>query len=85
MSAFEVTQADVLTVLMNNRSNIKDTSQRNLDAYAENLFEEHILMEAPRVEDAALASGNSIGNQTDGAHEEIRQILVENEVLTEKT
>lgn len=67
MFAFEVTVDDVQIVL----------DRLDLDDDAETVFDDEILLEADRIENAALTE-NELDAQTDAAHNEIELIIKEN-------
>lgn len=72
--AYEVTEEDILHVLQEFSLRVTDTKGKSFRAMAEELIEE---VDHDRVQKAALAAGNRIDAQTQGAFDEIKDILVE--------
>lgn len=76
--AFEISAQDIESVLLSYSLRVTDTQGQSFATMAEELIDE---VDTSRIEKAALRAGNSLEEQTAGAYEEIRQILVEMAVL----
>lgn len=71
--AFGISEDDIENVLRRNWAKV-DAQGESFEKMAERLFNE---IDHDRVESAALDSGDDLGEQTDGAYQEIETILVE--------
>jgi hypothetical protein len=77
-TAFQVTEEDIENVLRNYSLRVMDTQGQSFETMAAELINE---IDCGRVEKAALASGGDLDVQTQGAYDEIKNILVEIGVL----
>lgn len=77
-TAFQVTEEDIENVLRNYSLRVADTQGKSFETMAEELIDE---IDCARVEKAALMSGCDLNDQTQGAYDEIKKILVELGVL----
>ncbi len=77
-TAFQVTEEDVENVLQNYSLRVTDTNGKSFASMAAELICE---IDEVRVEKVALKAGCELGEQTQGAHDEIKKILVEKGVL----
>lgn len=75
-AAFEITQEDVENVLRNHLENVVNPEGEPLEAVAKALFDQSAI-DFARVEKAALDSSCDLDEQTQGAYDEIKDILVE--------
>lgn len=80
-TAFGITPLDIETVLQNNAKLIEANHTGDFEELSNALFDKFTPEDFGRVERAALDSGIEMDEQTDGAHEEIRIILIEKNVL----
>ena len=80
-NAFEVTSEDVFNVLLANSVKVTNSEGKPFDVMAEEILSGWNETETDRVAKAALNSGVDLDAQTDGAHEEIRAILIERGIL----
>lgn len=80
-TAFGITPLDIETVLQRNAQIIVANHAVDFEELSIALFDEFTPEDFGRVEQAALDSGIEMDEQTDGAHEEIRTILTEKNVL----
>ena len=76
--AFGITADDVENVLHSYALSVTNTSRKSFETMAAELIEE---IDHGRVEKAALESGCDFEEQTQGAYDEIKAILVEIGVL----
>lgn len=76
--AFQITEEDVENVLSAYGLRVVDSKGKSFEALAAELVGE---IDCARVEEAALNSGVTLEEQTQGAFEEIKDILVEMGVL----
>lgn len=77
-AAFQITEEDIENVLQQYSMRVTDTQGKSFKTMAAELIGE---IDHARVEEAALASGCDMNEQTQGAFVEIRKILVEIGVL----
>lgn len=77
-TAFQVTEEDIENVLRNYSLRVTDTCGKSFETMAAELIGE---IDCGRVEKAALNSGCGLDEQTQGAYDEIKNILVEIGVL----
>lgn len=75
-AAFEITQEDVETVLRNHLENVVNPEGKPLEAVAQTLLDQGAI-DFARAEKAALDSSCDLDEQTQGAHDEIKDMLVE--------
>lgn len=72
--AFQVTEEDIENVLHDHSMHVADTQGKSFETMASELIHE---INDARVEAAALAAGIDLEEQTRGAYDEIKTILVE--------
>jgi hypothetical protein len=77
-TAFQITEKDVQNVLCNYSLRVTDTQGKSFATMASELIDE---IDHDRTEKAALKSGCDLDEQTTGANDEIKKILVELGVL----
>lgn len=77
-TAFQITDEDILNVLHQYSMRVTNTRGQSFETMASELIEE---IDHARIEKAALASGCELDQQTQGAFDEIKNILVEIGVL----
>ncbi len=77
-TAFQVTEEDIENVLQQYSLRVTDTQGKSFETMAAELIDE---IDHGRIEKAALKSGTELDVQTQGAFDEIKQILVELGVL----
>lgn len=79
--AFEVTQDDIENVLRQNSHRVANSKGIPFETLAEDLFDALTPEDLDRIAGAALDMGDDLEEQTDGAYEEIRLLLVQRGVL----
>ena len=74
----------IFNVFTQNKVNIKDKVYNNLELIAENIYDElaQAQKDFDRIASAALDSSCDMEEQTNGAHQEIHDILVEQGTLS---
>lgn len=77
-TAFQITEIDIENVLRNYSLRVADTQGKSFETMAAELIDE---IDCERVEKAALKAGCDLDEQTQGAHDEIKKILVELGIL----
>lgn len=77
-TAFQITEEDIENVLHDYSLRVTDTRGKSFEKMAAELIDE---INCARVEKAALDSGCDLDEQTQGAYDEIKKILVEMGVL----
>lgn len=77
-TAFQITEEDIENVLRNYSLRVTDTQGKSFETMAAVLIDE---IDHARVEKAALNSGCDLDEQTQGAYDEIKKVLVELGVL----
>lgn len=77
-TAFQITEEDIANVLHQHSMRVMNTRGESFETMASALIEE---IDHARIEKAALASGCELDHQTQGAFDEIKNILVEIGVL----
>ena len=77
-TAFQITNEDIENVLRNYSLRVTDTQGKSFETMAAELIGE---IDCERIEKAALMSGSDLDEQTQGAYDEIKKILVELGIL----
>jgi len=77
-TTFQITEDDIQNVLESHSLRVTDTKGKSFEAISKELISE---IDHGRVEKAALNSWCDLDEQTTGAYDEIKQILVEISVL----
>jgi len=79
--AFEITEDDVENVLRANSLKVTNTHGKSFAAMASELYGELVDVDFGRIEREALAAGDDLDAQTDGAYAALLEILIERGVL----
>lgn len=80
--AFGITEEDICTVLLKNVSQVANSDGKSFEDMADAIFNNWCGgVEFDRIAGAALDGGTEMNDQTEAAHAEIREILLEQGVL----
>lgn len=79
--AFGITEDDLEIVLRNNAVHVANADGKSFEEMSHDIFNDWHEEFHDRVADAALKASCDMGEQTDAAHAEIREIFVETGVL----